>query len=131
MSMVGRMPAKRCLISGRTEHSGAEVRLQRLRAAHCCQLGATARQTRSRRRWNSSAKITTRLCSSSPDSIRKSDQFQQWVVDLGRWLYSTDHIKVHYSIEYEGVSITQLSPGTRESCFCCSTLLLTWRTRAH
>jgi ABC-type cobalamin/Fe3+-siderophores transport system ATPase subunit len=42
-----------------------------------------------------------------------SDQYQQWVVDLARWLYSTEHIKVHYSIEYEGVSITQLSPGLR------------------
>lgn len=42
-----------------------------------------------------------------------TDEYQQWVVDLGRWLYSTEHIKVHYSIEYEGVSITQLSPGTR------------------
>ena len=42
-----------------------------------------------------------------------TDEYLQWVVHLGRWLYSTDHIKVHYSIEYEGVSITQLSPGTR------------------
>jgi len=42
-----------------------------------------------------------------------TDEHQQWVVDLARWLYSTDHIDVHYSIEYEGVAITQLSPGTR------------------
>jgi energy-coupling factor transporter ATP-binding protein EcfA2 len=42
-----------------------------------------------------------------------TDEYQQWVVDLGRWLYSTDHIKVHYSIEYERLAITQLSPGTR------------------
>lgn len=44
---------------------------------------------------------------------RQSDQYQQWVVDLGRWLYSTDHVRVQYSIEYEGVPIAQLSPGTR------------------
>jgi hypothetical protein len=44
---------------------------------------------------------------------RSSDQYQEWVISLGRWLYSTDHIKVHYSIEYEGIPITQLSPGTR------------------
>lgn len=42
-----------------------------------------------------------------------TDEYQQWIVDLGRLLYSTDHIKVHYSIEYDEVSITQLSPGTR------------------
>ncbi|WP_457095227.1 TrlF family AAA-like ATPase [Mycobacteroides abscessus] len=44
---------------------------------------------------------------------READEYQQWVVDLGRRLYSTDHIRVHYSIEYENVSITHLSPGTR------------------
>jgi len=44
---------------------------------------------------------------------RNSDQYQEWVISLGRWLYSTDHIRVHYSIEYEGIPITQLSPGTR------------------
>ena len=44
---------------------------------------------------------------------RNSDQYQEWVINLGRWLYSTDHIKVHYSIDYEGIPITQLSPGTR------------------
>ena len=44
---------------------------------------------------------------------RDQPEFQQWVIELGRWLYSTDHIRVEYSIEYEGVPITQLSPGTR------------------
>jgi len=44
---------------------------------------------------------------------RGTDEYQQWVIDLGRWLYSTDHIKIHYSIEYEDLPITQLSPGTR------------------
>jgi hypothetical protein len=44
---------------------------------------------------------------------RTNERYQEWVIDLGRWLYSTDHIRVHYSIEYEGISITQLSPGTR------------------
>lgn len=44
---------------------------------------------------------------------RGSDEYNQWIVDLGRWLYSTDHVQVRYRIEYEGVSITELSPGTR------------------
>lgn len=42
-----------------------------------------------------------------------ADKYQQWVVDLARFQYSTDHIRVHYSLEYDGVSITHLSPGTR------------------
>lgn len=44
---------------------------------------------------------------------RMSDHYQGWVIELGRWLYSADHIRVHCSIEYEGTPITQLSPGTR------------------
>lgn len=32
---------------------------------------------------------------------------------LGKWLFSTDHIRVVYGIEYEGVEIANLSPGTR------------------
>ena len=42
-----------------------------------------------------------------------TEEAQQWFIDLGRWLYSTDHIQVRYTIEYEGVPINQLSPGTR------------------
>lgn len=34
-------------------------------------------------------------------------------LDFGEWLFSTDHISVRYSIQYEGVEIAQLSPGTR------------------
>ncbi len=44
---------------------------------------------------------------------RSSEDFQAWIVNLGRWLYSTGHITVQYVIEYEGVPISQLSPGTR------------------
>jgi energy-coupling factor transporter ATP-binding protein EcfA2 len=33
--------------------------------------------------------------------------------DFGEWLFSTDHISVRYGIQYEGVEIAHLSPGTR------------------
>ena len=29
------------------------------------------------------------------------------------WLYSTDHIAIRYSVDYDGVDIRKLSPGTR------------------
>lgn len=32
---------------------------------------------------------------------------------LSDWLYSTDHITVSYGLQYDGVDIEQLSPGTR------------------
>ncbi|MEI9951644.1 MAG: AAA family ATPase [Pseudomonadota bacterium] len=33
--------------------------------------------------------------------------------EVGEWLYSTEHIAVRYSIRYEGLDLSQLSPGTR------------------
>jgi energy-coupling factor transporter ATP-binding protein EcfA2 len=39
--------------------------------------------------------------------------FRQWAKSISDWLYSTDHIKVAYSVQYDGVAIEQLSPGTR------------------
>jgi hypothetical protein len=34
-------------------------------------------------------------------------------VEIGGWLFSTDHIRVQYAIRYDGLDLTQLSPGTR------------------
>jgi ABC-type lipoprotein export system ATPase subunit len=36
-----------------------------------------------------------------------------WIQSLAAWLYDTEHIDITYGIEYEGVAIEQLSPGTR------------------
>ena len=33
--------------------------------------------------------------------------------EFGEWLFATDHIRVRYGIRYEGVEISNLSPGTR------------------
>jgi len=35
------------------------------------------------------------------------------LLDFGEWLFSTNHISVRYGIQYEGVEIAHLSPGTR------------------
>ena len=32
---------------------------------------------------------------------------------VGAWLFSTDHISVRYGLEYDGVSLSRLSPGTK------------------
>ncbi len=39
--------------------------------------------------------------------------FRTWARDISDWLYSTDHITVGYGLQYDGVDIEQLSPGTR------------------
>jgi len=38
---------------------------------------------------------------------------RDWASKISLWLYSTKHIKVTYGIQYEGVDIERLSPGTR------------------
>lgn len=37
----------------------------------------------------------------------------EWRRRLGDWLFSSDHITIQYGLEYEGVAIERLSPGTR------------------
>ena len=47
-----------------------------------------------------------------PPSISPEGKLE-WFRQVGEWLYSTDHISIRYGIEYGGVSVEQLSPGTR------------------
>lgn len=39
--------------------------------------------------------------------------YRDWLKRFAKWLYSTDHITLQYSIDYDGVDIRKLSPGTR------------------
>jgi len=37
----------------------------------------------------------------------------EWLQRVGDWLYNTNHIEIQYGIEYDGVAVERLSPGTR------------------
>ena len=39
--------------------------------------------------------------------------YRQWMKDISQWIYSTDHIRVAYNLQYDGLDIERLSPGTR------------------
>ncbi|KEC73941.1 hypothetical protein RLPCCGM1_c2060 [Rhizobium leguminosarum bv. phaseoli CCGM1] len=41
------------------------------------------------------------------------ERYRAWAAELSAWLYSLDHIRIRYSVQYDGVEIEQLSPGTR------------------
>ena len=46
--------------------------------------------------------------------MSKTDQsYRTWSRNFAQWLFSTDHIGLRYSIDYDGIDITKLSPGTR------------------
>lgn len=40
-------------------------------------------------------------------------QFRSWAKRFAKWLYNTEHIQIIYGIDYDGVDIRKLSPGTR------------------
>jgi len=47
--------------------------------------------------------------------VPRTDQadFRAWSKRFAQWLFSTNHIEIRYGIDYDGVDIRKLSPGTR------------------
>jgi len=48
-------------------------------------------------------------------NVTKSNasEYREWLKRFAKWLYSTDHIRLQYGIDFDGVDIRKLSPGTR------------------
>ncbi|MCX5565654.1 TrlF family AAA-like ATPase [Alcaligenes phenolicus] len=42
-----------------------------------------------------------------------TEAVHEWARSIAEWLYSTEHINISYGVQYDGVNIEQLSPGTR------------------
>ncbi|MCH8112182.1 MAG: ATP-binding protein [Proteobacteria bacterium] len=57
-------------------------------------------------------KFQTELLKAKPASVA-ADETRFWTQSLADWLYNTSHIQMQYDIQYDGVAIEQLSPGTR------------------
>ena len=53
------------------------------------------------------------LLDHSPMAHSEQAKFRAWSKLFAEWLFSTDHIGIQYGIEYDGVDIRRLSPGTR------------------
>jgi hypothetical protein len=53
------------------------------------------------------------LLEQAPVSKTNQADYRAWSKQFAKWLYSTDHITIQYSIDYDGVDIRKLSPGTR------------------
>jgi hypothetical protein len=43
----------------------------------------------------------------------QQSDYRVWLRRFAKWLYGTSHIQIRYSIDYEGIDIRKLSPGTR------------------
>jgi hypothetical protein len=53
------------------------------------------------------------LLKHSPVPRSEQVEFRAWSKRFAQWLFSTDHIQIRYGIEFDGVDIRKLSPGTR------------------
>lgn len=53
------------------------------------------------------------LLDHSPVAHTDQTEFRAWSKRFAQWLFSTDHIAIRYGIDYDGVDIRKLSPGTR------------------
>src|SRR5580704_11436504 len=53
------------------------------------------------------------LLDHSPVTPTDQAEFRAWSKRFAQWLFSTDHIAIRYGIDYDGVDIRKLSPGTR------------------
>jgi energy-coupling factor transporter ATP-binding protein EcfA2 len=40
-------------------------------------------------------------------------EYRKWTKNIAKWLYGTDHISIRYAVNYDGIEIQKLSPGTR------------------
>jgi len=52
------------------------------------------------------------LVNAMPASVPPEER-RAWTQSVGAWLYGTTHVGIEYGIQYDGVAIEQLSPGTR------------------
>jgi energy-coupling factor transporter ATP-binding protein EcfA2 len=53
------------------------------------------------------------LLDHSPVARADQAEFRIWSKRFAQWLFSTDHIEIRYGIDYDGIDIRKLSPGTR------------------
>jgi AAA domain, putative AbiEii toxin, Type IV TA system len=53
------------------------------------------------------------LLDHSPVAYTDQAEFRAWSKRFAQWLFSIDHIAIRYGIDYDGVDIRKLSPGTR------------------
>jgi AAA domain, putative AbiEii toxin, Type IV TA system len=53
------------------------------------------------------------LLQHAPVAASMLAEYRAWAKRFALWLFSTDHINISYGIEYDGIDIRKLSPGTR------------------
>lgn len=58
-------------------------------------------------------KHASALLENAPYPRTDAANYRPWARRFAQWLYGTNHISIEYGIEYDGIDIQKLSPGTR------------------
>lgn len=59
------------------------------------------------------ADYQSQLLEHAPVASSDLMEYRKWTKKVANWLYSTDHISIRYAVNYDGIEIQKLSPGTR------------------
>lgn len=60
-----------------------------------------------------STEFSTVLRTHARADAKDNDAYREWEREISRWLYGVGHISVVYSLEYDGLNVERLSPGSR------------------
>ena len=61
-----------------------------------------------------SAEHSKSLRDQAPTETKSDDAaYREWEREVARWLYDVGHIKIAYSLDYDGLNVERLSPGSR------------------
>lgn len=53
------------------------------------------------------------LAEHAPEDATTGEARREWGRRVSEWLHGSEHVSISYSIQYDGVEVEQLSPGTR------------------
>jgi DNA repair exonuclease SbcCD ATPase subunit len=60
-----------------------------------------------------SAEFSPALRTHARADTKDNDAYREWEREISHWLYGVGHIRVVYSLEYDGLNVERLSPGSR------------------
>jgi hypothetical protein len=96
---------------GATKGVGSLTALATERLAPAWQTGTTADVREAMEKFM--GEHAQELLSHAPYEKSEKVELRSWMNQFAHWLFATDHITVRYEINYDGVDIRKLSPGTR------------------
>jgi ABC-type cobalamin/Fe3+-siderophores transport system ATPase subunit len=97
--------------AGAFRGAGEMARIARKSLLDAWATGDGQQATEAIQRFSEEYSVALRAHSRAPRNDDKA--YREWEQRIARWLYSVEHIRLVYSLEYDGLDVQRLSPGTR------------------